>query len=58
MALIGTIAIIALLVAFRLLAAPAPGLAALSRRFGKRTTIVLCSVALAGAAVAIALSRR
>jgi len=58
MALLGTIAIILLLVAFRLLVSPVPGLATLSKKFGTRTTVVLCSIAVAGAVMAIALSRR
>ena len=58
MALLGTIAVIVILVAARLLMAPVPGLAALSKRFGTRTTVVLCSIAAAGAVVGIALSRR
>jgi hypothetical protein len=58
MALLGTIAVIIILVAFRLLVTPVPGLAVLSKRFGTRTTAVLCSIAVAGAAMAIAFSRR
>ena len=58
MALLGTIAVIVILVAARLLMAPVPGLATLSKRFGTRTTVILCSMAAAGAVVAMALSRR
>lgn len=58
MALLGTIAVIIILIAFRLFMAPVPGLAELSKRFGTRTTVILCSIAAAGAVVAIALSKR
>ena len=57
MALLGTI-ILVFLVAFRLLLPPVPRLAALSRTFGKRTTLVLFSVAMVGAVALIVLSRR
>jgi hypothetical protein len=58
MALIGTIALIILIVALRLLLPPAPGLLSLARRFGKRTTIFLASMAIAFAVMAILISRR
>jgi hypothetical protein len=58
MALLGTIILVILLVAFRLLLPPGPQLAALSRTFGKRTTLVLFSVAMVGAVALIVLSRR
>jgi hypothetical protein len=58
MALVGTIAAIVVLVAFRLLMPPLPGfLHSFSRRWRKSTTAVLCSIALAGAIVAIWVSR-
>jgi hypothetical protein len=58
MALIGTIAAIVILVAFRLLMPPVPGLVpGISHRWRKSTTAVLCSIALAGAAIAIWVSR-
>lgn len=58
MVTLGMIAIILALIAFRLLVTPFPALPRLARRFGTRTTVVLCSIAAAGAVVAIALSRR
>jgi hypothetical protein len=58
MALIGTIALVTLIVALRLLLPPAPGLLQLGRGFGKRTTVFLASVAIILAAVAILVSRR
>jgi hypothetical protein len=58
MALLGTIIFVVLLVAIRLLLPPTPHLVGLSQTFGKRTTVVLCSVAIAGAAVLIVLSKR
>lgn len=57
MALLATIVLIVLLVAVRLLIPPVPQFAKLSRTFGKRTTVLLCSLAIAGAAVLIVLSR-
>jgi hypothetical protein len=58
MALIGTVALIILIVAFRLFLPPAPGLLSLARRFGKRTTMFLASMAAALAVMAILISRR
>jgi hypothetical protein len=58
MALLGTIIVVALLVALRLLMPPVPGLLGLWRAFGKRTMAVLCSLAVAGAVALIVLSRR
>jgi hypothetical protein len=58
MALIGTIALVIILVAFRLLLPPVPGLTSYFRRWGKRTTILCCSIALFAAAVAIFVTRR
>jgi len=58
MGLIGTIALIVLLVAFRLFLPPAPGLISLSRRFGKRSALLLFSIGLTAAAAAIFLTRR
>jgi hypothetical protein len=54
---VGIIAVVILLVAFRLLVSPFPAFSRLSKRFGTRTTVVLCSIAIAGAVVAIAVSR-
>jgi hypothetical protein len=58
MALAGTIILVVLLVALRLMLPPVPGLAGLSRTFGKRTAVALCCIAMAGAVVLIVLSRR
>jgi hypothetical protein len=59
MALAATIALIVVLVAFRLLLPPAPGLLkTYVDRWGKRSTIVLCAIALVGAALMILVSRR
>jgi hypothetical protein len=59
MALAGTIAAIVILIAFGLLVPPLPGLVpGVSHRWRKPTAILLCSVALAGAAIAIWVSRR
>ena len=58
MALLGTIAVIIILVAFRLLMPPVPGLAAISKQWRTRTAVILCSIGAAGVVVAIALSRR
>jgi hypothetical protein len=57
MALLGTIVLIVLLVAFRLFLPPVPGLVRVSRRFGKRTTVILCSIGIAVAVVLIVVSR-
>ena len=59
MALVLTIALIVVLVGFRLLLPPVPGLLrAYLQRWGKRTTIVLCTISLACAAIAILALRR
>jgi len=59
MALVATVALVVLLVAFRLLLPPVPAfLAAYTARWGKRTTILLCSISLASALVAILMLRR
>jgi hypothetical protein len=58
MALIGTIALVTLIVALRLFLPPAPGLWELVRGFGKRTTLLLASMAIVLAAVAILVSSR
>ena len=57
MALLGTLVLIVLLVAIRLLLPPMPRLVAASRMFGKRTAIILCTIGIAGGVVLIALSR-
>jgi hypothetical protein len=58
MALVGTIAALVILVAFALLVPPLPGFVhSFSHRWRKSTTAVLCSIALAGAIVAIWVSR-
>lgn len=57
MALLGTIVLIVLLVALRLFLPPVPRLARVSRRFGKRTTVILSSIAIAGAVALILLSK-
>jgi hypothetical protein len=58
MTLIGTIALVALIVALRLFLPPAPGLLHLARSFGKRTAVFLTPMAIVLAAVAILASRR
>jgi hypothetical protein len=59
MALVLTIGGVALLVIVRLFIPPVPNLLKTSvDRFGKRKTIKLCSVALAGAALLIFITRR
>jgi hypothetical protein len=59
MALVLTIALIAVLVAVRLLIPPVPGLLKIGvERWGKRTTIMLCAVSLIGAVLVIFISRR
>jgi hypothetical protein len=59
MALVATIALIVVLVAFRLFLPPVPGLLkTYVDRWGKRSTIMLCAVAHAGAALMIMISRR
>jgi hypothetical protein len=57
MALIGTVALVILIVALRLFLPPAPGLLSLARRFGK-TMVFLASAAIALAAMAILILRR
>jgi len=58
MALVVTIALIAGLVAFRLFLAPVPGLVQTSiKRWGKRSTIMLCAISLGVAALVILISR-
>jgi hypothetical protein len=58
MALAVTIALIAALVALRLFLPPVPGLLQTSvKRWGKRTTLTLCTVSLAVAALVILISR-
>jgi hypothetical protein len=52
------IALVVVLVALRLLLPPVPGLLKSSfQRWGTRNTILLCSISLVGAVVAIFLSR-
>lgn len=59
MALVVTIALIVVLVAFRLFLPPVPGLLkTYVDRWGKRSTIMLCAIALVGAALLILVSRR
>jgi len=59
MPLIWTIALIVAVVAFRVWGGVDAGLmTALFKRWGKRTTVVLCTMSLIGAGVAIYLSRR
>ena len=59
MALVATIALIAVLVAFRLFLPPVPGLLkTYVDRWGKRSTIMFCAVAVAGAALMILISTR
>jgi len=58
MALIGTIALVILIVALRLFLPPAPGLISIAGRLGKRTTVFLASLAIALAGIAILVSRR
>jgi hypothetical protein len=55
---LGIVALIILLVAFRLLVTPIPAIPRLARRFGTRTTAVLCCIGFAAGIVAIAISRR
>jgi hypothetical protein len=58
MALWITIAVVVVLVAFRLLVPPVPGLLKASvEKVGKRSTIVLCALSLLIAAGAILVSR-
>ena len=58
MALPITIALIVVLVAIRLLLPPAPGLLKSSiERLGKRTTMMLCAISLAGATLMVLISR-
>jgi hypothetical protein len=58
MALVVTIALIAVLVAFRLFLPPVPGLLQTSvKRWGKRTTLTLCAISLGVAALVILVSR-
>jgi hypothetical protein len=58
MAVIATIALVIILVAFRLLLPPVPGFMSYFRRWGKRTTILCCSIALFAAAVAILVTKQ
>lgn len=59
MALVLTIALVVVIVALRLLVPPVPGLLKIGlERWGKRTTIILFSISLIGAALAIFVSRR
>jgi hypothetical protein len=58
MTLVGTIALVAVVVALRLLLPPAPGLLYLARGFRKRTAVFLASMAVVLGAVAILASRR
>jgi hypothetical protein len=59
MALILTISLVVILVMVRLFIPPVPGLLKTSLdRLGKRTTIMLCTTALAGAVLLILISRR
>jgi hypothetical protein len=58
MALILTIGVVALMLAVRLLIPPVPDLLKTSiDRFGKRSTITLCAVAIVGATVLILITR-
>lgn len=58
MPLLATVALVIALVALRLLLPPVPAFwSTYSRRWGKRTMILLCSMSLAGAAVLIFFSR-
>jgi cytochrome bd-type quinol oxidase subunit 2 len=59
MPLVWAIALVVAVVAFRVWAGVDAGLAAaLFKRWGKRTTLMLCTVSVIGAALAIYLSRR
>lgn len=59
MALAVTIAVVLVLIALRLLVPPVPGLLKIGReRWGKWTTVTLCAISLAGAALVIFISRR
>lgn len=59
MALILTISLVVILVMVRLFIPPVPGLLKTSiDRWGKRTTIMLCTTALVGAVLLILISRQ
>jgi hypothetical protein len=58
MALIGTIALVVFLVLLRLFLPPLPNSLSYFRRWGKRNTIVLCSISILLATLVIFLSRR
>ena len=58
MALLGTIALVILLVALRLLLPPLQNSMPYFRRWGKWNAILLCSISVIGAALAIFVSRR
>jgi hypothetical protein len=59
MALLLTVGVIALLLLVRLSMPPVPGLLKMSiERWGKRNTMMLCTVAFIGAVVLIVVSRR
>lgn len=59
MALILPMSVIALVIVIRLFFPPVPGLLKVGEeRWGKRTTILLSAVSLAGAAALIVMSRR
>jgi len=58
MALPITIALVVILVAIRLLLPPVPGLLKTSiDRLGKKTTMMLCAISLAGATLMVLISR-
>jgi hypothetical protein len=58
MSLAATITLVIILVAFRLLLPPVPGMVKIHfRRWGTRNTIILCTISAAGAALAIFFSR-
>jgi hypothetical protein len=58
MALLATIALVALVVVLRLLFPPVPMFASYFRHWGKKTSIILCSVAAIGAAIVIFAAKR
>ena len=56
---LATVILVVALIVLRLFLAPVPGLLTTGvNRWGKRTTIVLCATALAGAVVLIFISKR
>jgi len=58
MATLGTIALLALLIGFRLLCPPVPAFYQnYMQRWGKRTTLAACMVSIAGMAIVVFLSR-